>query len=192
MTPPFARAARREARRDLDQHRRARSVVVGAVVHLAGAVGVEAPEAAEAEVVVMRADDDRLVPQHRVASGQQADHVATLEPRHVRVLGHGRVARNGERLKPSACGRLEPHGPESTRQVGGGGVGAGASRQASVEPVVAQEPDVVERQHRRRGGAHDLARGGAHLLGAQGSGGGERRESERGGESKTWRHTVEE
>ena len=54
---------------------RARRVVVGAVVHHAGAVGVEAAEAAEPEMIVVGADDDGLVAKHRIAAREEADHV---------------------------------------------------------------------------------------------------------------------
>ena len=107
---------------------------------------VEAAEPAEPEVIVVRADDQRLVPEHRVAAGQQADDVAALEPGHVRVLGHRRVARDRERLEPAARRRLQPDRLEPAREIGRRRVGARAAGQPAAEPVVAQEPDVVERE----------------------------------------------
>ena len=56
-----ALALRGRLPRDLDDRRRARGVVVGAVVDFAGALGRHRQVAAAAHVVVVRADDDGLL-----------------------------------------------------------------------------------------------------------------------------------
>ena len=119
------RRRRGESRGDLDQHCRSRRVVVGTVVHLARAVGVEASELAEPQMIVVRADDHRLVAQHRVPARQQADDVAPLCADHVRALRSRRVSRDRKDLKPAACRRLkarlfEPASEIRRRRIGAG------------------------------------------------------------------------
>src|SRR3954469_23112217 len=141
-------------------------------------------------MVVVGADDQRLVPKHRVAPRQEADHVTALEPRHVGVLGHRRVTRDGKRLEPAAGRGLQADRFEPAREVGRRGVGARASREAAAEPVVAQEPDVVQREHRRDDGARHVVLGGPHLLSAQWRCGAQDQKGERDGEG-SYGHTVE-
>ena len=124
-------------------------------------------------MIVVRADDDGLVPQDRVTARQQADHVFAREPRHMRVLGHRRVPGDGELLEPAAGGRLKPDRLKPPREVRGGGVGARAAGQPSAEPVVAEELDVVQRHDRRNDRPDDGVGSGAHLLGARWNGRGE-------------------
>ena len=112
--------------------------------------GIEAAEAAEAEVIVVRADDDGLVAQHRVAAGQKADHVLARPARHVGVLATGASrATVKDWNQPPAAG-WSPTCPEPPGQVGGRRVGAGeCPSSVRPEPVGAEEPDVVQRHDRR-------------------------------------------
>src|SRR5215216_381207 len=76
------------------------------------------------------------------------------------------------------------------REVRGRGVGTRTSREPATQPVVTQEPDVVEREHRRRDRTRHIVLGGAHLLGAQRRCRAQRQERERDG-VQSCGHTVE-
>ena len=132
-------------------------VVIGAVVYQAGAVRVQAAEAAESQMVVVGAEDDGLIAQHRIAAGQDADHVLADQRAGVRLSGSGRFPAHRERLEPPAGGRLKPDLGKSAGQVGGSRIGAARAGHPALEPVVAQEPDVIEQAGRF--GALGLERG---------------------------------
>ncbi len=119
-----AAGSRGQARRDLDQHRRSRRVVVGPVVNLPRAVGVEAAEAAEPEMIVVRPDDHRLVAQDRIPPGEQSDHVVSPGADDVCLLRHRRILGDGECLEPPVRRGLQSDLPKPAGKVRRGGVGA--------------------------------------------------------------------
>ncbi len=114
-------------------------------------------------MVVVRADDDGLVPEPGIVAGEHADHVAARQPAHVGVLRHGGVRLDPEGLKPAAGRGLQADGSEPARQVGGGGVGARGAGEPAGQAVTAQKPDVVERQDRKHDGTRGLAGRGPEL-----------------------------
>ena len=136
----------REQPGDLEQRGGAGGVVVGAVVHAAGRVGVHGAEAAEAQVVVVRPDHHDFAAQRGRRAGQDRHHVAGGRASQ-RCVQHRRgVGRNREVLER----RLEAGAREAVPDVGAGAAQAGGSHAAAFLPVVGEEAHV--REHTMRDG----------------------------------------
>src|SRR5215207_1343842 len=131
----------------LDQCSGAGSIVVSPVVHLAGTIGIEAAKTAESQVIVMRAQHDRLVPEHGIAAGENANHIhanhGTLP-----LPSSGALAAYCEGLKPAAGSRLKSDLRKASCEVRRCGVGARRAGHAAFQAVVAEKSDVVEQSWR--------------------------------------------
>jgi hypothetical protein len=84
-------------------------IVVCSVVDQTGAVWIQAAESAATEVIVVRAQNDGLVPEHGIVTGKDANHIAPDQRTSPGVPAGGRISADRERLEPSAGGRLKPH-----------------------------------------------------------------------------------
>src|SRR5215218_7075459 len=91
---------------DLDQRSGAGSVVVSTIVNLAGAVRIEATEAPDSQVIVMRAEHDGLVSEHRIVTGENTNHIHTNHGT-LPLACSGSFAAYCEGLKPAAGSRLK-------------------------------------------------------------------------------------
>ena len=111
-------------------------------MHDIHAVGIQAPESAVSEVVVVRADDDRLTRQIS-ASGKDTDHVAHVGSSQSGMSrsGCGRIDR--EPLQESErVARPEASFFESAGDVRGGGVETGGADTPALECVRSEEFDI--------------------------------------------------
>ena len=101
----------------LDERGYSRGIIVGAVVNPAGAVGIQAAEPTESQMIVVSAENDRLIPQHGISARQNPDHILSEK---TRLAPRRRsIATYVERLEPASCGRLKSHLGKSAGQVGG-------------------------------------------------------------------------
>jgi hypothetical protein len=99
-------------------------------------------------MIVMGAEHDRLIPENRVPTGEDPDHVLANHGSGDALAGGRCVPPDRKALEPSAGGRLEPDLGEPAGKVGGCRVGAGRSGSSPLQPYVSQEPDVIEQTGR--------------------------------------------
>ncbi len=165
--PPGKHPGRRQERGDSGR------VVIRPVVDLAVVVRVNAAEAAETQVVVVRPDHDRLVGERGVAPAEQPHHVVARAARRVGV--RGTHERNLLEIPAVRACRLEPQTAELLGEVASGAALARASREAAFEGVVREIADRGQRKihppgERLHRGTRRGFRGGSRgrvLLGAR-------------------------
>ena len=90
-----------QASRHLNEGRYSGGVIISAVVYRPGAVGIQAAEAAEPQMIVMGAQNDSLVPENAVTPGKNPNDVLSDQG----AGGRSRrrcVSPQGERLEPSS------------------------------------------------------------------------------------------
>jgi hypothetical protein len=175
----------RERLRDLEDRRRARGVVVGAVPDRVVADGAADPAGVGAlrgaDVVVVAAQDDVLVLQDRIAAAQDRDHVAR------RRLLLAAADRELERLEPAAvvAALLEPVLVEAVGDPFRGFVARGLAGAAAVARVVGEVvlvlAQVVGRDRDERALQRVLLRQRLGPRGSRGRIGGAGRSGRRGG-----------
>jgi hypothetical protein len=117
-------------------------------VNYPGAIGVQATEPAKTQMIVMRAQDHGLIPEHRVPAGQNADHVLAGRSGCWGLPDCGRVSPDRKGLKPASRSGLKSDFGKPPRQVGGGRIGSGRAGHPALEPVIAEKLNVVEQTGR--------------------------------------------
>ena len=149
---------------NLNQRRGPGRVVIGAIVDLPAQLGAEAADHPGAEVVVVGADDNDLIPPVGVGAPDQPEDVEAGPTAEPGTHDGGGISSHGERLEPAVCsgrlhaGRLElPGNPDGHR------IGLGAAGQAPGAGVISQ-PIQIRRDPGRDRRCRD---GGGRGLGRQ-------------------------
>ena len=134
------RFARGKKAADLEQRGGAGRIVVGAVMDASRGIGVERPESALAQVIVVGAHNDEFATPLRRGSRDDRDDIARGAAGEARVEGSRGILRDREVLE--RC--LESCPPESFLYVGGGTLQPGRSDATSLLGIVREEPHVGE------------------------------------------------